>query len=114
TELGPLLFAVASSGGCTRRHCSRYSWGTSNELGNESWLKSSVVSQMPATESNQSAQVHRFRRDLAFFLFATLFATYAYFWQSRDWNAASRLMLTYSLVDRHQIAIDGLEGQAGY
>src|SRR5207244_685898 len=38
----------------------------------------------------------------------------AYFWQSRDWNAATRLMLTYSLVDRHQLSIDGLEGQAGY
>jgi len=38
-------------------------------------------------------------------------ASYAYFWQSRDWNAASRLMLTYALVDRHTLSIDGYEHQ---
>jgi hypothetical protein len=56
----------------------------------------------------------RLRADIALVLFFTLFGTYAYFWQSRDWNAASRLMLTYSLVDRQQLSIDGLEGQAGF
>ena len=40
-----------------------------------------------------------------------LLASYAFFWHGRDWNAASRLMLTYALVDRGTIAIDGLEDQ---
>src|SRR5207244_6211307 len=69
---------------------------------------------MPAIESNRYSERPRVRADLAVLLFLTLFGTYAYFWQSRDWNAATRLMLTYSLVDRHQLSIDGLEGQAGY
>ena len=46
-------------------------------------------------------------------VFATLLVSYAFFWHSRDWNTASRLMLTYSLVDRGTIRIDGLEGQTG-
>jgi hypothetical protein len=50
---------------------------------------------------------------LAALLFLTLLASYAYFWQSRDWNTSSRLMLTYSLVDRHQLEIDGLEQHTG-
>src|SRR5262245_40299128 len=69
---------------------------------------------MLIAESNQKTLGYCFQLDIAFLLFVTLFGTYAYFWQSRDWNAASRLMLTYSLVDRHELAIDGLEGQAGY
>jgi hypothetical protein len=44
---------------------------------------------------------------------ALLLASYAFFWQSRDWNSASRLMLTYALIDRGTIAIDGLEVQTG-
>src|SRR5947209_1648670 len=44
-------------------------------------------------------------------VFLILFGTYAYFWQSRDWNSASRLMLTYALVDRGTVSIDGLEDQ---
>ncbi|MDG3006290.1 hypothetical protein [Paludisphaera mucosa] len=46
-------------------------------------------------------------------VFLVLLASYAYFWHSRDWNTASRLMLTYSLVDRGSLAIDGLENQTG-
>lgn len=46
-------------------------------------------------------------------VFAVLFGSYAYFWQARDWNSASRLMLTYALVDRWTVAIDGLEDQTG-
>lgn len=46
-------------------------------------------------------------------VFLILWASYAYFWHSRDWNTASRLMLTYSLVDRGTIRIDGLENQTG-
>ncbi len=42
-----------------------------------------------------------------------LLPTYAYFWQSRDWNSSSRLMLTYALVDRQTIRLDGLEVQTG-
>ena len=46
-------------------------------------------------------------------VFLLLLASYAYFWHSRDWNTASRLMLTYSLVDRGTLVIDGLERQTG-
>jgi hypothetical protein len=44
-------------------------------------------------------------------IFVLCWGTYGYFWQSRDWNTASRLMLTYSIVDRGVLSIDGLEGQ---
>ena len=44
-------------------------------------------------------------------VFAILLCSYAYFWQARDWNSASRLMLTYAMVDRGTISIDGLEDQ---
>ena len=44
-------------------------------------------------------------------VFVILLGSYAYFWQSRDWNSASRLMLTYALVDRGTVSIDGLEDQ---
>lgn len=46
-------------------------------------------------------------------VFLILLGSYAYFWHSRDWNTASRLMLTYSLVDRGQLSIDGLDRQTG-
>jgi len=46
-------------------------------------------------------------------VFLILFASYAFFWHSRDWNSASRLMLTYAMVDRGTLSIDGLEGQTG-
>jgi hypothetical protein len=46
-------------------------------------------------------------------VFLVLMGSYAFFWHSRDWNTASRLMLTYSLVDRGSLAIDGLEDQTG-
>ncbi len=46
-------------------------------------------------------------------VFVILLGSYAFFWQSRDWNSASRLMLTYSLGDRGTIIIDGLEEQTG-
>lgn len=42
-------------------------------------------------------------------VFLILWASYAYFWQSRDWNSASRLMLTYAVVDRGRVEINGLE-----
>ena len=42
-------------------------------------------------------------------VFLILLGSYAYFWQARDWNCASRLMLTYALVDRGTVSIDGLE-----
>ena len=44
-------------------------------------------------------------------VFAILWASYAYTWQGRDWNSASRLMLTYALVDRGTVRIDGYENQ---
>ena len=42
-------------------------------------------------------------------VFCLLLASYGYFWHSRDWNSATRLMLTYSLVDRGTVRINGLE-----
>jgi len=44
-------------------------------------------------------------------VFLILWGSYAFFWQARDWNSASRLMLTYALVDRGTIALDGLQDQ---
>ena len=44
-------------------------------------------------------------------VFVILFGSYAFFWHTRDWNTASRLMLTYALVDRGTVAITGLEQQ---
>jgi hypothetical protein len=44
-------------------------------------------------------------------VFFILLASFAFFWHSRDWNSASRLMLTYSLGDRGSISIDGLHTQ---
>lgn len=46
-------------------------------------------------------------------VFAILLGSYAFFWQSRDWNTATRLMLTYAVVDRGTIAINGLQEQSG-
>jgi hypothetical protein len=42
---------------------------------------------------------------------AILVASYAFFWHSRDWNTASRLMLTYAIVDRGTVSITGLDKQ---
>ena len=44
-------------------------------------------------------------------VFVILLASYAFFWHSRDWNTASRLMLTYAIVDRGTVTITGLDGQ---
>ena len=46
-------------------------------------------------------------------VFFILLGSFAFFWHSRDWNSASRLMLTYALVDRGTIQLDGLEDQTG-
>ena len=46
-------------------------------------------------------------------VFIVLLGSYAYFWQARDWNSASRLMLTYALVDRGTVTLDGLDKQTG-
>ena len=46
-------------------------------------------------------------------VFLLLIASYAFFWHSRDWNSASRLMLTYALVDRGTVCLDGLDRQTG-
>ena len=55
----------------------------------------------------------RIVRHPAAWTFAILLASYAFFWHGRDWNTASRLMLTYALVDRGSLSIDGLETQTG-
>jgi hypothetical protein len=44
-------------------------------------------------------------------VFVILMGSYAFFWHSRDWNSASRLMLTYAVVDRGTICLDGLDRQ---
>lgn len=49
----------------------------------------------------------------AVWVFLISLASYAYFWHARDWNTASRLMLTYALVDRGTIRLDGLENHTG-
>lgn len=54
-----------------------------------------------------------FRRDVAGLVFAMLLVSYVWFWQHRSWNDGSRLALTYSVVDRGTIRIDGLEHQTG-
>lgn len=46
-------------------------------------------------------------------VFVILMTSYAFFWHSRDWNTASRLMLTYALVDRGTVCLDGLDRQTG-
>lgn len=46
-------------------------------------------------------------------VFLILLGSYAYYWHSRDWNTASRLMLVYSTVDRGTVDITGLEQQTG-
>ena len=42
-----------------------------------------------------------------------LLGSYAFFWHSRDWNTASRLILTYAMVDRGTVCLDGLDRQTG-
>src|SRR4051812_30842234 len=44
-------------------------------------------------------------------VFLILLGSYAFFWHSRDWNSGSRLMLTYALVDRGTVSLDGLDEQ---
>ncbi len=44
--------------------------------------------------------------------FVVLFSN-AFFWHTRDWNTASRLMLTYAIVDRGTVSISGLDRQTG-
>jgi len=46
-------------------------------------------------------------------VFVVVFLACGVWWHSRDWNTASRLMLTYALVDRGTVRIDGLENQTG-
>ncbi|MGC8643458.1 MAG: hypothetical protein ACP5XB_26675 [Isosphaeraceae bacterium] len=53
----------------------------------------------------------RLRLELSVFL--TLLGSYAYFWHARDWNASSRLILTYALFDSRTVCLDGLDQQTG-
>ncbi len=46
-------------------------------------------------------------------VFVILLLSYAFYWHSRDWNTASRLMLTYAIVDRGTVVITGLDKQTG-
>ena len=42
-----------------------------------------------------------------------LLGSFAFVWQARDWNSASRLMLAYAIVDRGTIRIDDYRDQTG-
>ena len=53
----------------------------------------------------------RWFRHPSVWVFAILWASDSFTWQGRDWNSASRLMLTYAVVDRGTVRIDGLEDQ---
>jgi hypothetical protein len=55
----------------------------------------------------------RWPREAGPWVFVILLGSYAFFWHSRDWNSASRLMLTYAVVDRHTVVLDGLDEQTG-
>lgn len=46
-------------------------------------------------------------------VFVLLLGSYAFFWHSRDWNTASRLILTYAMADRGTVCLDGLNLQTG-
>jgi hypothetical protein len=46
-------------------------------------------------------------------VFFVLAGSYAFFWHARDWNTASRLMLTCAMADRGTVCLDGLERQTG-
>ncbi len=46
-------------------------------------------------------------------VFFLLLGSYAFFWHSRDWNTASRLILTYAIADRGTVCLDGLDRQTG-
>ena len=61
----------------------------------------------PKNERDLSSQAAP-PRGLTWGVFAILFFSFAFFWHSRDWNTASRLMLTYALGDRGTISLDGL------
>jgi 4-amino-4-deoxy-L-arabinose transferase-like glycosyltransferase len=53
------------------------------------------------------------KSSLAAGVFLILLGSYAFFWHSRDWNTASRLMLTYAMVDRGRVEITGLDRNTG-
>jgi hypothetical protein len=44
---------------------------------------------------------------------AILLGSYAFFRHARDWNTASRLILTYAMVDQGTVCLDGLNLQTG-
>jgi hypothetical protein len=46
-------------------------------------------------------------------MFIAVWLASGWYWQARDWNVASRLMLVYAVGDRGTITIDGLDKQTG-
>ena len=52
-------------------------------------------------------------RRVQIWCFSILLVSYAFFWQARDWNASTRLMLTYALMDRGTLQLDGLQIHTG-
>jgi hypothetical protein len=67
----------------------------------------------PAGRTPRNRGGWRGLRAPAVWAFGILFGSYAFFWHARDWNLASRLMLTYALVDRGTVRLDGLEVHTG-
>ncbi|WP_205678763.1 hypothetical protein [Aquisphaera insulae] len=45
--------------------------------------------------------------------FLILLGSFAFFLHARDWNTASRLVLTYAIVDHGTVCLDGYERQTG-
>ncbi len=48
---------------------------------------------------------------VAWTVFALLALSAGFIWHTRDWNTATRLMLTYAVIDRGTLTLDGLETQ---
>ncbi len=71
----------------------------------------------PATEATNSAKpLPGITSHMIFgpvIAFIVVWLASGWYWQSRDWNVASRLMLVYALGDRGTITIDGLQRQTG-
>ncbi len=72
-----------------------------------------LLAAMVLAKVTEGTWMSRLWRSPGAWVFFILLASYSYFWQTRDWNSASRLMLTYAVVDRGTVSIDGLENQTG-
>lgn len=74
---------------------------------------SDAVPQADAAAAEAKIAPARSQLGLSLLVFLAVWITSGWYWHSRDWNTASRLMLVYALGDRGTIAIDGLHRQTG-